>query len=77
MKNLITQHSESKTEEMISALWFIVALLWYQNNFRWVALVFLIPAALSILTAFRIAVHEIIEERRAAKEPKDDTTFAA
>jgi hypothetical protein len=88
MKNLITQHSESKTEEIIGVLWFILAALLDASDHPHWALFCWGKGALDMVYAFVVALTEIRDERRAKltaigmanahkfDPPKDDTTFS-
>lgn len=80
MKNLITQHSESKTEEAVALLWLILSVLLSMNGQPDLSLVSAVIGAVAMTVSFLTALTEIRQERAAKKALrealKDHTTFS-
>lgn len=81
MKNLITQHSESKTEEAVALLWLILSVLLSMDGHPNLSLVCAAIGAVAMTVSFLTTLTEIRQDRAARKALrealKDDSTFAA
>ena len=63
--------SNSKTEEMLAALWTIAALMAFANGHQVWGWIFVIKAALDTACAIGVAIIEAIKEVKAARASND------
>ena len=59
-----TAWSGSKSEELLSALWLIAALLAWNNNIKWLAWMLFVKAAMDTITSIVLAVIELRAESK-------------
>jgi uncharacterized membrane protein len=68
MTPAVLKPSESKTEEMIAALWFITAFLAKLTEFpRWVWMLFLFKAIIDVVCSIWLAQLEVKNEKKTLR----------